>query len=523
MPYTRYGPKKSLIRISLLLLFILVCPMVSMGLDITRSTEPNLAVDPGSSFYLTIPLANPESQITGSYVIISDAELKSSVETALAGSGLQIDWPNKKVGYIVRSQEMLRKSWDEQLGELFDAVDAVNLGLNLITLEPPSPTDIVTIFTGTPVDWTIDLGDNYRGTELEGNFKAIKSCMKTDPFTAIDNRGYPYNRYLRDGFLIPPTMNIIIQIPVKAPTDEKDYQIILKIPYYYTSYMVHVPQCAALKITPNQVTWKKTVSVKKGKSEETSSRDSEPTELAGYWRFDEGSGSNVLDTSGNGNTGIISGAKWVNEDRRPLLFFDGNSLVEIKSSPSLDLIDQITIACWIKPDEIQPTNSPTIISKHVGVTPGAQYQIGLGNVGSGFKIRFAAEPVVYLPTTGDMLMDHPLGNSAISMDKWNHLAVTFDGKKITYYLNGAIDREINADKPMTSYAANIAIGAAPYKGWFFKGFINDVRIYNKALSPYEINSLYKSEKRDGQHDEQASQNRSVSAEGNPLAPPPGPR
>ncbi len=280
MPYTSYyGPKKSLIRISLLLLFILVCPMVSMGLDITRSTEPNLAVDPGSSFYLTIPLANPESQITGSYVIISDAELKSSVETALAGSGLQIDWPNKKVAYIVRSKEMLRKSWDEQLGKLFDAVDAANLGLNLITLEPPSPTDIVTIFTGTPIDWTIDLGDNYRGTELEGNSKAIENCMKSerDGFWVTYSGGVA-RKSIRDGILIPPTTDILIQIPLKAPENRVEHQISLNIPYYYTSSFVKVPQCAALKITSNQVIWKKTVSVKKDKSEGTSSSGPDPAD-----------------------------------------------------------------------------------------------------------------------------------------------------------------------------------------------------------------------------------------------------
>lgn len=284
-----YKRKISYIRwLSLISLFIFSSTMVSMSLDVaTRVDEPDVIVEPGSRFYLTIPLINPENQIDGNYAIISDAELKSSVENALMGTGFDIDWNDKRISYIIRSEGILRKSWDEQVGWFFDAIDKANLAINLIYGGPRAlvesmadPVEVVTSFKGTPVDWTLDFGDKYRNSELQRNTKAIENCMRRD----VDSGGGFLKKYstgliartsMIDGILIPPTTDIIIQIPLRAPSSEVNHQISLNIPYYYTSSIVKVPQCAALKITPNQVTWRKTISIKKQVS----------TQL--YWGFDK--------------------------------------------------------------------------------------------------------------------------------------------------------------------------------------------------------------------------------------------
>ena len=64
--------------------------------------------------------------------------------------------------------------------------------------------------------------------------------------------------------------------------------------------------------------------------------------------------------------------------------------------------------------------------------------------------------------------------------KWYHVAVTFDGKTLRIYINAQLNGELPNDVPITSAEADLVIGQG------FSGIIDDVRIYNKALSQDEI-------------------------------------
>ena len=71
-------------------------------------------------------------------------------------------------------------------------------------------------------------------------------------------------------------------------------------------------------------------------------------DLAAYWTFDEGSGSNVFDTSGNNNNGTINGATWgVGKYGTALQFHGQDNYVEIPSSDSLEIDENVTIAAWV--------------------------------------------------------------------------------------------------------------------------------------------------------------------------------
>jgi hypothetical protein len=271
MSYNRkYNPKRSFIRIiGLILILVFGCTMLSMGLNVvTRVDEPDLTVESGSNFYLTISLMNPESDINGNYIIISDKDLKASVETALKGSGFETYWDDKQTSYNIRSEKMLRKSWDEQVGWFFDALDKAYLAVTLLYGGPRAvieseidPVKIVTSQKGTPVDWTLDFGDSFRDSDLQRNTQAFENCMKRGEQFRIS--GSLSTRSIPDGILIPPTTDIIIQIPLKAPEYEGEHQISLNIPYYYTAPLTYAPVPCGFKIAPDQVTWKKIISVKK--------------------------------------------------------------------------------------------------------------------------------------------------------------------------------------------------------------------------------------------------------------------
>jgi hypothetical protein len=119
------------------------------------------------------------------------------------------------------------------------------------------PVRIVTTHTGTPEDWTLYLGDEYRNTKLQSNIDEYELLIKSGQSFRVNGPGRTDFKTISDGTLISPTANIIIQIPMKAPENEGDYKISLNIPYYY----ILPPE--SIYLGPTQVTWKKTVSVKK--------------------------------------------------------------------------------------------------------------------------------------------------------------------------------------------------------------------------------------------------------------------
>ena len=72
---------------------------------------------------------------------------------------------------------------------------------------------------------------------------------------------------------------------------------------------------------------------------------------AAFWHFDEGEGQSAQDSSLNANHGLINGAVWTEGKQGLALDFDGkNDYVSVPDSDSLDLSEEITIACWIKTD-----------------------------------------------------------------------------------------------------------------------------------------------------------------------------
>lgn len=172
---------------------------------------------------------------------------------------------------------------------------------------------------------------------------------------------------------------------------------------------------------------------------------------------------------------------WVEGKIGGALNFDGiDDLVKIPESSSLDINSEITIKAWIKPTSTQPNGAPTLISRHLGTTPGAQYQLGLSSFETTHKMRFCAEP-----NFGCIV-----GNNALTNNEWNHLVVTFNGAEVKYYLNGVPDKTTPLATPLTSYSADIGIGATPYSMWFFSGIIDEAAIYNRALSAEEVLNLY---------------------------------
>jgi len=201
--------------------------------------------------------------------------------------------------------------------------------------------------------------------------------------------------------------------------------------------------------------------------------------LVGWWKFDEGSGAIAHDSSGNGNDGTLNGpVAWVEDGKiNGALSFNGPyNYVQVQDSPSLDMTQQLTIAAWINPSW---TGNNRILQKSSG---GGDNQYRL------------------LKEWGDNMVFHVPGLSADRLEfvglpplgEWTHLAATYDGSTMKVYYNGVVVGEQASTGQMGVSDGTLTIGTkhetAP-AGDEYNGMLDDVRIYNRALSASEIQVL----------------------------------
>ena len=201
-----------------------------------------------------------------------------------------------------------------------------------------------------------------------------------------------------------------------------------------------------------------------------------------YLPFDEGKGNIAHDYSGHGNHGVIYGAKWVNGISGKALEFDGvDDYVEVANSSSLNPSTQITLCAWIRFQE-GGTYNPRIISKlpyAFGDEPG--YELITGKTGVSRIVYFRCGPNTRIQT-----------KDSIWEGQWYFLTATYDGHVLKIFVNGILDTQENATVTINSGTRPLNIGRKNVEGYdHFHGIIDEVRIYNRALSEEEIQALYR--------------------------------
>src|SRR5262249_50236266 len=79
-----------------------------------------------------------------------------------------------------------------------------------------------------------------------------------------------------------------------------------------------------------------------------------------------------------------------------------------------------------------------------------------------------------------------IGSSQVALNTWTHLAATYDGSALRYYVNGTLTDSQNHTGQINTSTGALRIGGNSVWGEDFKGLIDEVRIYNRALSAAEI-------------------------------------
>jgi hypothetical protein len=236
---------------------------------------------------------------------------------------------------------------------------------------------------------------------------------------------------------------------------------------------------------------------------ELSTTDTSENGLVGYWTFDEGVGNIVKDASNNGNDGtLINGPQWISGKYGSALKFDGsNKYVEIPDDPSLRAENnKITIELWFKRDKV-PTGVQCLINK-IGDGPdtvftdyNVTYYISVPSSGSssGGVITEFNSQFSYFIAYGSYSFTESVDFGLIRDYNWHHLAETYDGNILKSYLDGSIiSTKVTTTKKMPLNDQPVRIGGENIFHNQFNGTIDEVKIYNRALSEDEIKGDYES-------------------------------
>jgi fibronectin type 3 domain-containing protein len=196
--------------------------------------------------------------------------------------------------------------------------------------------------------------------------------------------------------------------------------------------------------------------------------------LVAAYGFDEGAGTAVNDASGQNHNGVASGTTWaVGKFGNALVFNGTNAQVTVPDAPSLRLTTGMTLEAWVNPTSA-PTGWRAIIDKNVD----GYYLTASSDNGN----RPAAGGTW---TTGNQNI---FGTSVMPVNTWTHVAMTFDGATVRLFINGTQVASQAQTAPLAATTATLQIGGDSYPNEYFAGLIDEVRIYNRALSVAEIQS-----------------------------------
>ena len=199
--------------------------------------------------------------------------------------------------------------------------------------------------------------------------------------------------------------------------------------------------------------------------------------LVAAYSFDEGAGTTAADNSGTGNNGtLINGATWSTTAKfGAAASFDGtNDRIDVADSNSLDLTSGMTLEAWVRPTA--NSSYRTVLLKEVtGELAYALYAADSDHGGrsSGWNrignvSRFAD------------------GTSALPLNTYSHIAVTYNGSSLVFYVNGVATRSTAATGNIQTSTMPLRIGGNTIWGEYFQGQIDELRVYNRALTQNEI-------------------------------------
>jgi uncharacterized repeat protein (TIGR01451 family) len=208
----------------------------------------------------------------------------------------------------------------------------------------------------------------------------------------------------------------------------------------------------------------------------------DPSVIAHY-KMDEGAGTKLKDVSGYGNDADLAGSPaWSAAVKGMGLNLDGSTYGVVSDQAQLDVTTALTISAWIQP---MAQADQELVSR-----------AGAGIDGYTFGLSSATSPnpgTVFLKvneaTFGDAFRLNSLTQYPVGGYSWMHVAATYDGTTMRMYINGVEENSMVGPLSIGAGAVDFGIGAHHDGTNRFSGMLDDLKIYNRALSAAEIGSL----------------------------------
>ncbi|KON86870.1 hypothetical protein AF332_08665 [Sporosarcina globispora] len=201
-----------------------------------------------------------------------------------------------------------------------------------------------------------------------------------------------------------------------------------------------------------------------------------PAELVAHWKFDEGSGTTVGDSSGNGNTGtLVNNPTWTDSGNGGALAFSGGSRAEFNSSATLNKTGDESVSLWFKTS--QPATSTTSIFRNSNRFTALQLAGGQARAAH-WPIASSSYKALYFPWT-------------YNDNKWHHYVASYDhstGMKI--YIDGNLVASNTTNLgPLPAVTDKIVLGATETGAEGYNGLLDDVRVFDLPLTQDEVRQL----------------------------------
>lgn len=212
------------------------------------------------------------------------------------------------------------------------------------------------------------------------------------------------------------------------------------------------------------------------------------TILVSYWKLDENSGTTAFDSVGS-NDATIDSATWTDGMNNSALLFDNQrDSLTADSSESLRITDDFSISLWVNVSSL-PVGSDDALFTYTA---------------NGESENHNTLYELFIDSSGDLIYKHEydngidetftFSNANISPDSWHHLVLTRDisTKQVSLYLNNSlIGSFIFSTPPSGGESSDLYLGSdRPSKKRAFDGRIDEIRLYNSALSMSEIEELF---------------------------------
>ena len=202
-----------------------------------------------------------------------------------------------------------------------------------------------------------------------------------------------------------------------------------------------------------------------------------------WYSFDRDEGNVVTDKSGKNNHGKVHGAKWTEKGKagRACKFDGRGSSIELADDDSLDIgTGSLTVLAWI----------------HTGASPGDSWMVvdkGTSEAGT-YYLYSDGSSVRMTVKSATKRYDAVMPDTDFPYNQWVCVAGVYDESSVKLFVDSTEIASASAPADLGSNTRPVTIGKYQRGGYQFSGIIDEVMIFNRALSKQEIKHLYNSHK-----------------------------